>query len=612
VYAELPAHRLLELHRRAGAALEAAHAARPEIAAALAMHFRIAGQDERALRYARQAGDHAAQQFAHAEAAQHYATAIDLLLRAGDEADAARVRERQALELIDAHRATEALATLNEALDTYRRRGDAFGQARVHFLLARVHQFGFDYRTAQPLLEAALRLWPADQQLTAEYAALVLDAARARTFTADHARARVFAERALELCERLGDAGLLARALTEVELVRQHDGAPASECAPLLDRAEALARAARHWRTVGRVHMNRGSRKEAAGDLRRSREERGLAVTAWERGGAVWSTAWGGYVLATVCIELGDWHAARQALAVARDNVPTFPGLDVLSAWLDGEHRLALELIPRLIDDARRRNDAQAVHAALLMQADFALQLGQTELAERGARAAAELPVVELSVAQTTRAVLAEAVVGRSAPDAHHVLAEAARADTAELAGDRPRFLRARARFLVARGDLDAAQASILSSAELARAQGAVVQLARTLLVAADISHARHDSPALAAADAERAAIVRRIGPAARGLSWAASARRDADVPQLLTRRELEVAQLVARGLTNAQIARELVVTERTVAAHIEHIHAKLGFSSRTQIGVWAATSAGLPIHADIGDNTDAPVSRRP
>jgi DNA-binding NarL/FixJ family response regulator len=49
------------------------------------------------------------------------------------------------------------------------------------------------------------------------------------------------------------------------------------------------------------------------------------------------------------------------------------------------------------------------------------------------------------------------------------------------------------------------------------------------------------------------------------------------------------VAALVAEGLTNGQIAEELVITQRTVAAHIEHILNKLGFASRTQVGVWAA-----------------------
>jgi non-specific serine/threonine protein kinase len=56
-----------------------------------------------------------------------------------------------------------------------------------------------------------------------------------------------------------------------------------------------------------------------------------------------------------------------------------------------------------------------------------------------------------------------------------------------------------------------------------------------------------------------------------------------------LTAREQDVAALIAQGLSNRQIAASLVITERTVAAHVEHILNKLGFASRTQIGVWAA-----------------------
>ncbi|MDJ1132578.1 ATP-binding protein [Streptomyces iconiensis] len=51
-----------------------------------------------------------------------------------------------------------------------------------------------------------------------------------------------------------------------------------------------------------------------------------------------------------------------------------------------------------------------------------------------------------------------------------------------------------------------------------------------------------------------------------------------------LTRREREVAELVAEGLSNREIAERLVVSKRTADAHIEHILAKLGFSSRAQI----------------------------
>lgn len=52
--------------------------------------------------------------------------------------------------------------------------------------------------------------------------------------------------------------------------------------------------------------------------------------------------------------------------------------------------------------------------------------------------------------------------------------------------------------------------------------------------------------------------------------------------PGGLTRREVEVARLVAEGRTNREIAAELVLSERTVARHLDHILAKLGVPSRT------------------------------
>jgi predicted ATPase/DNA-binding CsgD family transcriptional regulator len=54
-----------------------------------------------------------------------------------------------------------------------------------------------------------------------------------------------------------------------------------------------------------------------------------------------------------------------------------------------------------------------------------------------------------------------------------------------------------------------------------------------------------------------------------------------------LTRREKEIAGLVAGGLGNREIAERLFLSKRTVDSHLEHIFAKLGFSSRTQLANW-------------------------
>jgi predicted ATPase/DNA-binding CsgD family transcriptional regulator len=55
-----------------------------------------------------------------------------------------------------------------------------------------------------------------------------------------------------------------------------------------------------------------------------------------------------------------------------------------------------------------------------------------------------------------------------------------------------------------------------------------------------------------------------------------------------LTQREQEVAALIARGLSNRQIAAELVIAEGTAANHVKHILARLGLDSRVQVAAWA------------------------
>jgi DNA-binding NarL/FixJ family response regulator len=55
-----------------------------------------------------------------------------------------------------------------------------------------------------------------------------------------------------------------------------------------------------------------------------------------------------------------------------------------------------------------------------------------------------------------------------------------------------------------------------------------------------------------------------------------------------LTTREREVAALIAKGKSNAQIASELYLGIRTIEAHVTKIMNRLGYNSRTQIAIWA------------------------
>lgn len=61
-----------------------------------------------------------------------------------------------------------------------------------------------------------------------------------------------------------------------------------------------------------------------------------------------------------------------------------------------------------------------------------------------------------------------------------------------------------------------------------------------------------------------------------------------------LSRREVEVAELVGQGMTNRQIARDLYISERTAQTHVQHILTKLGFSTRSQIAAWITAQREL------------------
>src|SRR5207237_7398875 len=91
--------------------------------------------------------------------------------------------------------------------------------------------------------------------------------------------------------------------------------------------------------------------------------------------------------------------------------------------------------------------------------------------------------------------------------------------------------------------------------------------------------------------------IVRAVRAAAAGDSPLAPraaremlSRRAAPAPSELplSARELEVLRLVARGLPNKLIARELAISEKTVKAHLTTVFAQLGVSDRTQAALWA------------------------
>ncbi|RAS70506.1 putative ATPase [Lentzea atacamensis] len=83
-------------------------------------------------------------------------------------------------------------------------------------------------------------------------------------------------------------------------------------------------------------------------------------------------------------------------------------------------------------------------------------------------------------------------------------------------------------------------------------------------------------------------------------LAFAFEEQRDATPPPAapptpLTRRERQVAELVADGLSNKEIAARLVIARRTAEGHVERILQKLGFGSRTQLAAWVTERRTAP-----------------
>ncbi|MBO0686023.1 MAG: response regulator transcription factor, partial [Candidatus Dormibacteraeota bacterium] len=69
------------------------------------------------------------------------------------------------------------------------------------------------------------------------------------------------------------------------------------------------------------------------------------------------------------------------------------------------------------------------------------------------------------------------------------------------------------------------------------------------------------------------------------------TAAGSAEAAGVLGKREMEVARLVAEGLTNKEIGARLFISESTVATHVRAILNKLGFNSRAQIAGWSANA---------------------
>ena len=331
------------------------------------------------------------------------------------------------------------------------------------------------------------------------------------------------------------------------------------DAARACDAAAAVARKngslgqaalAQHWRSV--VNLRRGAVKDAEADARFVYELTMGAAPSWR-------TPFARAMLADALLVRGELDEATQVLGApgpeeeAQDN----------PFYLDSRGRLQLSLgdpaaaLPDFLACgkalARRGGVDAPASFPWRSQAAFALVgLGDRDRAR-------EMASEELSLAEKSQipGVVAEALIAMAIVE--DGMAGIARLRTAvEILDDSPRML-TRIRAITVLGGM------------LRRNQRA--REARDHLKSAlDLAH-RHGAVALAD-DARQELIVaggRPRRPTTTGLD-------------ALTPSERRVAQLVAQGLTNRQIAHFLFVSPRTVTTHLTHIYQKIGLSSRSEL----------------------------
>jgi DNA-binding CsgD family transcriptional regulator len=562
----IPPHQRLLLHRRALVALAAASGRRRDLAR-LAHHAEAADDAAAVLRYAPAAGERAATLGSHREAAAQFARA----LRYADGLPPTRraeLLERRSYECYLTHRIADALDARVRALDQHRAAGDRLREGDSHRWLSRLAWFEGDNpraeREARLAVELLEPLGPG-RELAMAYSNM----AQLRMLSRDHAEALDLGARAIALAERLEATDILAHALNNVGVSTVLSGRATGWA--LLERSRDLALAGGHEEHAARAYTNLGTMSVDQHDPARALLHLDAGITyCVERDLDAWTLYMTGY-RARLELDRGRWdEAASLATAVLRHPRMTAPSrltpLVVVGRvrarrgdpdpWTPLDE--ALEL-------ARGTGELQRLGPVAIARAEARWLAGED------AEIAAETEVaLALAVKQGDRWAAGELYVWRRRAGrrdralALDALAEAPRREL-EGAPDRAAALWGalgypfESALALARTGTQAAQRSALAELQRLGARPAAARVARTLR--------------------ERGARGLRRGPRA--------ATREN--PAGLTPRELEVLELLAAGLRDADIAGRLFLSPRTVAHHVSAILRKLGVRSRSEAGARAA-----------------------
>lgn len=406
----------------------------------------------------------------------------------------------------------------------------------------------------------------------------------------DLASAGPLAERATEIGERFGDRDLLALAIHTQGLILIAQGR-VTEGVPLLDEAMTSVVAGEvgdYW--AGAVYCNVIAACLEIADVRRAAE--------WAEAARAWSESIPSESLypglcrvnrAQVASLRGEWSLAEAESVLATEQL------------LITNPPLAAEALYETGDVRRRRGDLAGAEAAFERAHELGFQpqpgLGLLRLAQGKIDAA--LSALRSAVAapsgnrlRTARLQWALAEAALAAGDLDAARSSADELDAIARDSD-ARVLEASAATVRgsvrgAEGDLPGAVASLRHASALWQelrlpyeAARARMQLGLALQAAGDDDGARMELRAALAA-------FEKLGASRDAAAASDLLGGPTELPRGLTAREAEVLRLVAAGKTNRDIAVELVISEHTVARHLQNMFVKLGVSSRSAATAFA------------------------
>jgi DNA-binding CsgD family transcriptional regulator len=539
-----PARRA-EYHSRALAALSGSGDS-----ARLAHHAEAAGDAAAVLEHARAAAELAAERGAHREAAAQYARCLRFSDPLGSE-QVAGLLERRSRECSLTLQVEEALSAGLAALDLYRELGDRLKEGELLSWSSRLLYWAARLEEAEDAAHEAVQVLeelPPGRELALAYAHM----AAQRVVSLDAEGVIVWGTRAIELAERLGENEIVigpSIAIGAAESMRGN-GKP-------LEEALALAKARGTDEEIARVysalvfHCVRNRNWPAADRWL----EEGLAYSA-ERDlddHRIYLLAW----RSDAALERGRWDQAAADAQTALDHPHAV--LHRLWALLELGHLRALRGDPgvwELLDEMSelaRHNPPQRQVPLQLVRSEAAYLEGDGERARR------ELGTLH-PVGLTDRWIAgALAVWRRRLGGAPEETGPVPRPYELELAGD----------FSAAAALWDKLECPYKAATALALGENE------------DDLRRSHETLLELGARPMAAIVARKLRErGARGLTRGPRPETQKH-PAGLTGREVEVLDLVAEGLTNAEIAARLHISEKTVGHHVSSILGKLGVGSR-------------------------------